>query len=142
MQQQTCFFFFPTTPPRQVGDIIVINKTWFEVQKILLQHTRLKDSNGAVLWYPNIKMVGEQVQNLTRSDLLWQSLKVLVVRYINPTLLQQSYIVAGILVCAVYVRWPTRCMLPPLCFAHYGVCVGRGSLLLLLPPDFVKGCGH
>ena len=65
----------------QVGDIIIVNKTYYEVQKILLQHTRLKDSNGAVLWYPNIKMVGEQVQNLTRSELLWQSLKVLVVRF-------------------------------------------------------------
>lgn len=63
-----------------MGDIIIINKTYYEVQKILLQHTQLKDSNGAVLWYPNIKMVGEQVQNLSRSELLWQSLKVLVVR--------------------------------------------------------------
>lgn len=66
----------------QVGDIIIVNKNYYEVQKILLQHTRLKDSNGAVLWYPNIKMVGESVQNLTRSELLWQSLKVLVVRLV------------------------------------------------------------
>ncbi|KAK9786905.1 hypothetical protein WJX73_008469, partial [Symbiochloris irregularis] len=64
--------------PYDVGDVLLIDGVWHQVEEIALTVTMVTRWDGVKLWFPNVKLASGEVANVSRSNNRWEGFKVQV----------------------------------------------------------------
>lgn len=74
--ENAIFLFF--THPFDVGDVIFFEGDRYRVQAISLQYVNISRVDGADVNVPTMEMRAARLHNVTRSDLMWDSVQLAV----------------------------------------------------------------